>query len=143
MELEPRALEAAAQAIAEKRWNRKDQDGLVYSEQLARTAVRTYLEHPAANLVERKAVVPEISSEDITEWRRPRDVVIAETAMRVAQIERDGANSQVATLRKALEEIAQLQRDKCETASAEMLFILLDNKVYIACAALADTAESA
>jgi hypothetical protein len=39
---------------------------------------------------------------------------------------------------KALENIAQIQRDKCENASAEMLFILLDNKVGIANAALAE-----
>ena len=32
---------------------------------------------------------PEISHQDIAEWRRPRDAVIAETARRVAQIERD------------------------------------------------------
>ena len=38
---------------------------------------------------------------------------------------------------EALERIAQLQRDKCENAGAEMLFILLDNKVDIARAALA------
>ena len=37
----------------------------------------------------------------------------------------------------ALEKIAQIQRDKCENAGAEMLFMLLDNKVDIALAALA------
>jgi hypothetical protein len=37
----------------------------------------------------------------------------------------------------ALEQIAQIQRDKCENASAEMLFMLLDNKVGIASTALA------
>ena len=41
------------------------------------------------------------------------------------------------TATTALKAIAQLQRDKCETANAEMLFILLDNKVGIATAALA------
>ena len=46
----------------------------------------------------------------------------------------------VESLRDALEKVAQLQRDKCENASAEMLFMLLDNKVDIACAALAKLA---
>ena len=41
----------------------------------------------------------------------------------------------------ALEKIAQLQQDKCENASAEMLFILLDNKVDIARAVLAKARE--
>ena len=36
----------------------------------------------------------------------------------------------------ALELISQIQRDKCETASAEILFVLLDNKVCIAIAAI-------
>ena len=46
-----------------------------------------------------------------------------------------------AELVTALELISQIQRDKCETASAEMLFILLDNKVDIANAALAKAKE--
>ncbi len=37
-----------------------------------------------------------------------------------------------------LEQIAQFQRDKCENAGAEMLFMLLDNKVCAAVAALAN-----
>ena len=36
-----------------------------------------------------------------------------------------------------LEQIAQFQRDKCENAGAEILFMLLDNKVCAAVAALA------
>ncbi len=36
-----------------------------------------------------------------------------------------------------LEQIAQFQRDKCENAGAEILFMLLDNKVCTAVAALA------
>lgn len=43
---------------------------------------------------------------------------------------------------KALEKVAQIQRDKCENASAEMLFILLDNKVGIARAALDEARQS-
>ncbi len=38
---------------------------------------------------------------------------------------------------EALKNIAQIQQDKCENASAEMLFMLLNNKVGIALAALA------
>jgi len=41
----------------------------------------------------------------------------------------------------ALKRIAQFQRDKCENANAETLFMLLDNKVDIACAALARAKE--
>lgn len=37
---------------------------------------------------------------------------------------------------KALKEISHFQRTKCENASAEMLFMILDNKVGIALAAL-------
>jgi hypothetical protein len=37
----------------------------------------------------------------------------------------------------ALRKIAQIQRDKCECADAEMLFMILDNKVDIALAAIA------
>lgn len=40
-------------------------------------------------------------------------------------------------LADALEKIAELQNDKCEHASAEMLFAILDIKVDIARAALA------
>ncbi len=42
-----------------------------------------------------------------------------------------------AELLEALERIAQIERDKCENADAEMLFMLLDNKVEIAIAAIA------
>ena len=41
------------------------------------------------------------------------------------------------TLMTALEQIAQIQRDKCEHANAEILYVLLDNKVGIAEAAIA------
>ena len=45
-------------------------------------------------------------------------------------------------LLEALEQIAQIQRDKCENANAETLFMLLDNKVDIARAAIASAKES-
>lgn len=45
------------------------------------------------------------------------------------------------TATTALKEIAQLQRGKCETANAETLFMLLDNKVGIATNALAKIEE--
>jgi len=54
----------------------------------------------------------------------------------------EAARKQVAALRETLEKIAQLQRGKCENASAETLFMLLDNKVSIALAALTDTADA-
>ncbi|MCH8211419.1 MAG: hypothetical protein IIB99_08600, partial [Planctomycetes bacterium] len=52
---------------------------------------------------------------------------------------RESPEARVAELEAALEKISQWQRDKCENASAEMLFMLLDNKVGIASAALVTT----
>ena len=86
IELIPEAFDAA--------WNatpgvRPEQE--VWIKLYLTDAIKAYLDHPAADLVPRKTTVPEISSKDIAEWHRPRDVVIAETAMRAAQIERDEA----------------------------------------------------
>ena len=53
----------------------------------------------------------------------------------------EAAEARVAELAGALEKIVQWQREKCETANAEILFMLLDNKVDIARAALAATPE--
>ena len=50
--------------------------------------------------------------------------------------ERDLLLAANAALATALQEISHLQRDKCENASAEILFMLLDNKVDIALSAL-------
>ena len=55
-------------------------------------AIKAFLSHPDSGYVPR--IETEISVEDIIEWRRPRDVVVAETAMRVAQIERDEARAE-------------------------------------------------
>ena len=58
-------------------------------------------------------------------------MVMSNFDARVAALE-----ARVEELTGALEKIAQIQRDKCENASAEILFMLLDNKVGIARAAL-------
>jgi hypothetical protein len=56
-------------------------------------------------------------------------------------IERDQLKTANAELIAALESVSHWQRAKCEDASAEMLFMLLDNKVGIALIALAKTKE--
>ena len=49
---------------------------------------------------------------------------------------------EIRRLREALTEIAKLQTDKAEHASAEMMFMLLQHKVDLARAALGETAAS-
>lgn len=46
------------------------------------------------------------------------------------------ANAEIARLKEALTAISKIQRDKLEWADAAMLYMVLDNKVDIACAAL-------
>lgn len=46
------------------------------------------------------------------------------------------ANAEIARLRVALTAISKIQRDKLEWADPATLFMVLDNKVDIACAAL-------
>lgn len=70
--------------------------------------------------------------------RFPKDAFIPSPARaefyvrRVKELEATNAE-----LLDALKLIAQMQRDKCENADAETLFMILDNKVSIARAATA------
>ena len=64
------------------------------------------------------------------------DRFVAPADFYAVKAERDRLREVNADLVAALEKIAQLQRDKFETADAETLFMVLDNKVGIATTAI-------
>lgn len=62
-----------------------------------------------------------------------------ETSLKVRDALAASQDAEILRLRGALEKIAQIQREKCAWADAEMLLMVLENKVEIARAALSSS----